>query len=77
MSSEDWRDFPVSSESFWKHVVQESKPCIFNFHIFQKGQKTEYFLLGVSIIEESLTGLYLVTSQLSVVAVFEFPIKIS
>ena len=38
------------------HIIgKESKPCIFDFHIFQERQKTEQLLLGVSYIAESTT----------------------
>ena len=55
------------------HIVgRESKTCIFDFHIFQERQKTEYLLLGVSFIAESQTGLYLVTTKFTVIGVLNF-----
>ena len=55
------------------HIVGwESKTCIFDFHIFQERQKTEYLLLGVSYIAESQTGLYLVTSKFTIISVLNF-----
>ena len=53
-------------------VIQESKPRIFDFHIFQERQKNKKLLLGVSYIAESQTGLYLVISKLTVIGVLNF-----
>ena len=48
--------------------------CIFDFYIFQERQETEYFLLGMSYIAESQTGLYLVTSKFTVIGVLNFQV---
>ena len=64
---------PVFTTQAHKYIVgQESKTCIFDFHIFQERQKTELLLLGVSYIAESQTGLYLVTSKFTAIGVFNF-----
>ena len=56
-----------------EHIVsQESKTCIFDFHICQERQTTEQVLLGVSYIAESQTGLYLVISKFTVIGVLNF-----
>ena len=63
---------------FWYfsfNVVWQSKPCVIDFHIFQERQKTEYFLLGVSNIDKKQTGLNLVISKFTVVAVLNFQLR--